>query len=187
MPTTPGLGSAPIKAWGLRRFKSIEVADLDLSPLTVIVGANSSGKSSVLQSILLLAQAAQEGAASPAGRFRLNGELVQLGTYDLIRTFDASDDSFVVEAELGARPGRTRPAVAHGQSRRGAPVAADQTASSTCTGPGHSVGTRSASLAQSCGKSSTFDWPSRAQRHRPHCISRGDPAARMTQLRSNAA
>ncbi|MCP4902051.1 MAG: DUF3696 domain-containing protein [bacterium] len=66
----------PIRRWKLKNFKSVEEADLELAPLTVLVGANSSGKSSLLQSILLIAQAAQDG---PSPWLPLNGALVELG------------------------------------------------------------------------------------------------------------
>ena len=42
---------------GLRNFKSIKsLPVIDLEPLTIISGANSSGKTALLQSILLLSQ-----------------------------------------------------------------------------------------------------------------------------------
>ncbi len=69
----------PIRRWRIANFKSIEAADLELAGLTVIVGANSSGKSSILQSILLAAQAAQSKALGP--NYPLNGDLVQLGEF----------------------------------------------------------------------------------------------------------
>src|SRR5438477_7331170 len=42
----------------LENFKSWRSLDLDLSNLTILFGTNSSGKSSVLQSLLLLKQTA---------------------------------------------------------------------------------------------------------------------------------
>jgi predicted ATPase len=39
----------------IKGFKSIENESLDLKPLTIITGLNSTGKSSVIQSILLAA------------------------------------------------------------------------------------------------------------------------------------
>ncbi len=71
--------SVPIRRWRIANLKSIERADLELAPLTVIVGANSSGKSTVLQSMLLAVQAAQ--ARTAGGVFPLNGPLAQLGEY----------------------------------------------------------------------------------------------------------
>jgi AAA15 family ATPase/GTPase len=43
--------------WSVENFKSIrDEANLDLAPLTIFAGANSSVKSSFIQSILLIAQ-----------------------------------------------------------------------------------------------------------------------------------
>ena len=74
----------PLRSWTLKNFKSVRGANIDFRPLTLLVGANSSGKSTVLQSILLVAQSVQSGASS--GAFGLNGQLVNLGIYDDIRT-----------------------------------------------------------------------------------------------------
>ncbi|KAA0086691.1 hypothetical protein CIW52_01905 [Mycolicibacterium sp. P9-64] len=67
-----------LRSWHLHNFKSVADAELDLAPLTLVVGANSAGKSSLLQSILLVAQAAAE--TTPGG-FPLNGPLVGLGEF----------------------------------------------------------------------------------------------------------
>ena len=67
----------PLLRWRVRNFKSIATADLELAPLTVLVGANSTGKSSLLQSVLLAAQAA--GAPQGEPGIPLNGALVELG------------------------------------------------------------------------------------------------------------
>ena len=84
----PTLGRPPIfKELRLRNFKSISDAAIPLHNLTVIVGANSSGKSTVLQALLVLAQAARAGVAS--GRLPLNGEYVRLGEYQEVQTFGA--------------------------------------------------------------------------------------------------
>lgn len=69
----------------LQNFKSIRDAVIPLHPLTVIVGANSSGKSSALQALLLLAQASRAEIGS--GRLPLNGEYVQLGEFQEVQTF----------------------------------------------------------------------------------------------------
>lgn len=69
----------PIRQWRIRNLKAVEKADLDLAYLTVLVGSNSSGKSTVLQSILLAVQAAQ--AQTPGNVFPLNGLLAQLGEF----------------------------------------------------------------------------------------------------------
>lgn len=69
----------------LRDFKSVARASVDLRPLTIVVGANSSGKSTLLQSILAVAQAVRSRSAS--AEFPLNGEFVRLGTFEETRNF----------------------------------------------------------------------------------------------------
>lgn len=75
----------------LQDFKSVAQASVDLRPLTVVVGANSSGKSTLLQSILAVTQAVRSGTST--AEFPLNGEFVRLGTFEETRNF------------LTARPG----------------------------------------------------------------------------------
>lgn len=73
-----------LKKWRIRNFKSIKSAEIELAPLTVLVGANSAGKSSLLQSILLMAQNASQDAEivtlSSRGSIFFNGQLVELGS-----------------------------------------------------------------------------------------------------------
>jgi energy-coupling factor transporter ATP-binding protein EcfA2 len=54
-------------------FKSISNAEIRPAPLTILAGANSSGKSSLLQSILFFSQSVSSGDVV------LNGDLVKLG------------------------------------------------------------------------------------------------------------
>jgi len=67
-----------ISKWSVKHFKSIFDQRLDLAPLTLFCGVNSSGKSSFLQSVGILAQSAQEKTEKIA----LDGKLFNLGTYD---------------------------------------------------------------------------------------------------------
>ena len=73
-----------LKKWRILNFKSIKSAEIELAPLTVLVGANSAGKSSLLQSILLMAQNASQDAEivtlSSRGSIFFNGQLVELGS-----------------------------------------------------------------------------------------------------------
>lgn len=62
----------------LRHFKCFELLHLPLRPLTLLSGTNASGKSSVLQALVLLHQTIREHEWSL--RLMLNGEAVQLGT-----------------------------------------------------------------------------------------------------------
>lgn len=75
-----------ISSWTLKNFKSVKSAKVDLSPLTIVVGKNSSGKSSLIQSILLLSQNNSRSRMTtaiedPEGKLDLNGVLVNLGTF----------------------------------------------------------------------------------------------------------
>lgn len=69
-----------LKRIRVSNFKSIVAADVELRPLTVIVGRNSSGKSSLLQSILLSAQHLSSDFSAD-NRISLNRDLVSLGTF----------------------------------------------------------------------------------------------------------
>ena len=62
----------------LRCFKCFELLKLPLAPLTLLSGPNASGKSSVLQSLVLLHQTMREHEWST--RLILNGDGIRLGT-----------------------------------------------------------------------------------------------------------
>jgi len=63
----------------ISNFKSIAQADLALRQLTVLVGENSAGKSSLIQTIFLLAQISRE--TSRPGLVSLNGTELSLGNF----------------------------------------------------------------------------------------------------------
>ncbi len=73
-----------LTSWRIRNFKSVESADVDLAGLTVLVGGNSAGKSSLIQSILLFLQA-QAATLERPDYMPLNGPRVQLGSFDEVR------------------------------------------------------------------------------------------------------
>ena len=62
----------------LRHFKCFDLLKLPLAPLTLLSGANASGKSSVMHALVLLHQTMREHEWST--RLMLNGATVQLGT-----------------------------------------------------------------------------------------------------------
>lgn len=62
----------------LKNFKCFEVLDLPLANLTLLSGTNASGKSSVLQALVLLHQTMREHEWST--RLMLNGDALKLGT-----------------------------------------------------------------------------------------------------------
>ena len=100
----------------LENFKCFEALELPCAPLTVLTGYNAAGKSTTLQTLLLLAQALR---AAPHGRrLPLNGDLVALGSGgDVIRHGEAGKSlrlgagssqeritwTFVHQPELSAR------------------------------------------------------------------------------------
>ncbi len=67
-----------IQSLSLRNLKCFEELDLRLAPLTLLTGFNAAGKSTTLQTLLLMAQTLRAHLYS--GELRLNGPLVSLGT-----------------------------------------------------------------------------------------------------------
>jgi predicted ATPase len=63
----------------LRNFKCFDYQKLQFNSITLLSGLNSTGKSSVIQSLLLLRQSYQQGLLSDEG-LALNGDLVCVGT-----------------------------------------------------------------------------------------------------------
>ena len=70
-----------INEWRVGQFKSVgDKQSLAFRPLTVLTGPNSSGKSTVIQSILLVAQTLNSKVSQR--RLVLNGDILKLGTFD---------------------------------------------------------------------------------------------------------
>ena len=89
--------------FGLSNFKSFHyLEDIELRPLTVLVGANSAGKSSLLQSLLLLKQTLEADRFS--GVLKFDGEWTHLGSYaNVISDFDTTrklEYRFSIQQEL---------------------------------------------------------------------------------------
>lgn len=79
-----------LKSWLIQNFKPIlDSGELPLAPVTVLAGRNSSGKSSLIQSILMIAQTLSNQL--PDRVLLPNERIVQLGTYeDVLSEFSAS-------------------------------------------------------------------------------------------------
>ncbi|MFB7426054.1 DUF3696 domain-containing protein [Streptomyces hydrogenans] len=76
-----------IEHLSLANFKAFRSARIRLAPVTLLTGLNSSGKSTVLQSLALLRQSydsgilmSTDGDTDSGGGFLLDGDLVELGT-----------------------------------------------------------------------------------------------------------
>jgi len=88
-----------ITKWKLFNFKSIRnETTLELSPLTIFAGANSSGKSSVLQSMLMISQTLASRVDSRS--VILNGPLVRLGQFDDLRSFGSEANQILIGWEI---------------------------------------------------------------------------------------
>lgn len=84
-----------INSWTLKNFKSVsDKTTLDFAPLTIFAGSNSSGKSTILQSILMIAQTIQNSVRSKS--VILNGHMVKLGTFDDILSNKSSEKAISV-------------------------------------------------------------------------------------------
>lgn len=85
----------------IKNFKCFQQAQLKLAPLTLLSGLNSTGKSSVLQSLLLLRQS-YDGDE----HIRLNADLVELGQATDVFAIDAKDDemSFQLQSDDEEEP-----------------------------------------------------------------------------------
>jgi predicted ATPase len=101
----------------LHNFKSVADAVVDLKPLTVVVGKNSSGKSTLLQSVLVLAQAVKNNSNSR--QFPLNGEFVRLGTFSEVKNFSDLNENGEIGIGFTVTPPRL-PGMANEFVRRAA-------------------------------------------------------------------
>ena len=88
-----------ITKWKLANFKSVkDETTLDFAPLTIFAGTNSSGKSTLLQSILLISQTLSD--KDPSRQVVLNGQFIQLGEFSDIKSTDGVSDQIVIGWEL---------------------------------------------------------------------------------------
>jgi predicted ATPase len=96
-----------IREWSVEGFKSIRsTSSLPLAKITVFAGANSGGKSTFLQSILLLKQTLQYGA--PNRSLSLNGPIMRLGTLDDVICASASEKVLKIGLEVAIPDMRAR-------------------------------------------------------------------------------
>lgn len=81
-----------LKKISLKNFKGFQTLDnLEFKPITILCGTNSSGKSSILKSLLLMQQTMN--GQQLASSLLLNGKLVKLGTFEnIIYNHDANNE-----------------------------------------------------------------------------------------------
>ncbi len=84
-----------IKQWSVSNFKSInKETQVSLAPLTLFAGPNSSGKSTILQSLLLISQTLAHKVGSRS--VVLNGTLTRLGQFDDLRSYGGEFDQITI-------------------------------------------------------------------------------------------
>ncbi len=82
----------------LKNFKCFESVAIPMANLTLLTGLNGMGKSSVIQSLLVLRQSFQQGLL-PGRGLALNGELVNLGTTQAVLYENAREDQIEITLE----------------------------------------------------------------------------------------
>lgn len=85
-----------IKRLAMKNFKCFEDMGLDLKAVNILTGLNGMGKSTVLQSLLLLRQSFQENQLTA---LKLNGKYVRLGNGQDVLAENAQDERIVFSVE----------------------------------------------------------------------------------------
>ena len=96
MNTTP-LEKPRLKSFSVANFKAFRKCTLDLAPLTILIGENSSGKTSILQALLLIKQTLE--SPSGGGVLNLNSHYVQFRQFKEI-VFGMPEEKAVLGFEL---------------------------------------------------------------------------------------
>ena len=72
-----------LTSYYVRNFKAFESAEIELRPLSLLLGPNSTGKTSLAELLLMMQQTAQVGGGSGfKGPLRINGGIVSLGAIE---------------------------------------------------------------------------------------------------------
>ena len=90
-----------IKKIALENFKCFhDRTEIEINPLTILCGTNSSGKSSIFKSLLIVKQTFE--SRSPYASLLLSGPLVDNGTFDDVVFMNSSskEKSFIIEHEF---------------------------------------------------------------------------------------
>ena len=88
-----------ITRWRLFNFKSVKGdTSLEFGPLTIFAGPNSSGKSTCIQSVLLICQTLRNQIGSRS--VILNGALTRLGQFSDLKSFGSDANQILIGCEL---------------------------------------------------------------------------------------
>src|SRR5438309_11859672 len=89
-----------IQAIELENFKGISARQrIDFAPLTLLFGANSAGKSTILQALLYLHELVERGSAD-VDRTELGGNVVELGGFARLVHRHDTGRAIVLRAEF---------------------------------------------------------------------------------------
>lgn len=91
-----------LKLTNLKSF--LETEEIKLGRLTLLCGSNSSGKSSILQSLLMLSQTFS--ARQPSNSIVLNGHLARLGSFEDIKSHHSESDVIKIHLKLNQNSSR---------------------------------------------------------------------------------
>ncbi|MBF0333497.1 MAG: AAA family ATPase [Alphaproteobacteria bacterium] len=92
-----------LKSLRIENFKAFGAPqEIPLAPITLIYGPNSAGKSSIIQSLLLMKQTFQN---RPANRLVFSGDIVDLGTY--LSALHRHDSTFKMKLGFSFSPAAT--------------------------------------------------------------------------------
>jgi predicted ATPase len=97
MNETASLSNTPLKRFSIENFKAFRKSSLDFAPLTILIGENSSGKSSLLQALLLIKQTLE--SPSGGGVLNLNSHYVQFRQFREM-VFGMPEEKGIIAFEL---------------------------------------------------------------------------------------
>ncbi len=89
---------ARLKKIKIKNFKAFREAEIEFKPLTVLLGANASGKSTILQSLLLLKQSWE--SPDPQSTLVWDGRHIELPSFDDILNKSSKDKKLSFELNL---------------------------------------------------------------------------------------
>lgn len=83
----------------LRNFKAFRYLELDLSNINILSGVNGGGKSTVIQSLLLLVQSKVASKSDSIDRINLNGYFLKYFNKNELLCVNADDSEFTIELD----------------------------------------------------------------------------------------
>lgn len=91
-----------ISSISLQNYKAFSDVTIPLKPLTILLGANSVGKSSILQMIMLLHQTAEERGYKYSSALKIYGNYVNIGAYENLFKGKKTNSPLVLNIEINS-------------------------------------------------------------------------------------